>query len=245
MVAEVGADLGVAHDGDADRVLFVDASGNEVDGDRVLAICATDMAARGALARGEVVSTVMCNLGLVRAMGKAGIEVVQTAVGDRFVLQRMVADGAVIGGEQSGHIIFLEHNTTGDGLVTALQLMAVMKRTGKSLAELSRVMTRYPQALVNVRTQRKAEHASDPGVQEAVARRGGAFGRRRPRPGARLGHRAPRARHGRGGDRGARRRVRRAHRGRRPRAARGRVAPAVVSAPCGMAPRGRGGGARG
>ena len=176
MVAEVGADLGVAHDGDADRVLFVDASGNEVDGDRVLAICATDMAARGALARGEVVSTVMCNLGLVRAMGKAGIEVVQTAVGDRFVLQRMVADGAVIGGEQSGHIIFLEHNTTGDGLVTALQLMAVMKRTGKSLAELSRVMTRYPQALVNVRTPRKAEHASDPGVQEAVAREAGLLG---------------------------------------------------------------------
>ena len=170
MVAETGADLGLAHDGDADRVLFVDAGGNEVDGDRVLAICATDMKARGVLGNPEVVSTVMCNLGLVRAMRDAGIGMVQTAVGDRFVLQRMVADGAVIGGEQSGHIIFLEHNTTGDGLVTALQLMAVMKRTGRSLGELARVMVRYPQALVNVRTARKAEHATDPGVQEAVAR---------------------------------------------------------------------------
>lgn len=168
MVAETGADLGVAHDGDADRVLFVDAGGNEVDGDRVLAICATDMASRGELANDEVVSTVMCNLGFVRAMGEHGIEVAQTAVGDRFVLQRMLADGAVIGGEQSGHIIFLRHNTTGDGLITALQLMAVMKRTGKSLAELARVMHRYPQSLVNVRTFRKDEHKSDLGVAAAV-----------------------------------------------------------------------------
>lgn len=170
MVRETGADVGVAHDGDADRVLFVDASGNEVDGDRVLAICATDMAARGVLARGEVVSTVMCNLGFVRAMDAAGIKVAQTAVGDRFVLQRMLEDGAVIGGEQSGHIIFLEHNTTGDGLMTALQLLSVVKRSGKSLAELARVMQRYPQSLVNVRTRRKAEHATDEGVREAVAR---------------------------------------------------------------------------
>lgn len=168
-MAEVGADLGVAHDGDADRVLFVDASGNEVDGDRVLAICATDMASRGELANNEVVSTVMCNLGFVRAMGENGIEVVQTAVGDRFVLQRMLADGAVIGGEQSGHIIFLNHNTTGDGLVTALQLMAVMKRSGKSLAELARVMHRFPQSLVNVRTARKDEHGSNTAVVAAVA----------------------------------------------------------------------------
>ncbi len=215
-MAEVGADLGVAHDGDADRVLFVDASGNEVDGDRVLAICATDMASRGELANNEVVSTVMCNLGFVRAMGENGIEVaqtavgdrfvlqrmladgaviggeqsghiiflnhnttgdglvtalqlIQTAVGDRFVLQRMLADGAVIGGEQSGHIIFLNHNTTGDGLVTALQLMAVMKRSGKSLAELARVMRRFPQSLVNVRTARKDEHGSNTAVVAAVA----------------------------------------------------------------------------
>ena len=170
MVAETGADVGIAHDGDADRVLFVDAAGNEVDGDRVLAICAADLAERGLLGNREVVSTVMCNLGFVRAMQDRGIAVAQTAVGDRYVLQRMVADGAVLGGEQSGHIIFLEHNTTGDGLVTALQLLAVMKRSGRSLAELARVMTRFPQSLVNVRTARKAEHATDEGVLEAVAR---------------------------------------------------------------------------
>lgn len=170
MVAETGADVGVAHDGDADRVLFVDAGCNEVDGDRVLAICALDLASRGMLAGSEVVSTVMCNLGLVRAMAASGIKVVQTAVGDRFVLQRMLEDGAVLGGEQSGHIIFLQHNTTGDGLVTALQLLSVMARSGKSLAELARCMTRYPQSLVNVRTARKAEHATDPEVLAAVAR---------------------------------------------------------------------------
>ena len=175
-MAEIGADLGLAHDGDADRVLFVDASGSEVDGDRVLAICATDMAARGELANNEVVSTVMCNLGFVRAMGENGIEVAQTAVGDRFVLQRMLADGAVIGGEQSGHIIFLNHNTTGDGLVTALQRMAVMKRTGKSLAELARVMRRFPQSLVNVRTARKDEHGSNTAVVAAVETEAQALG---------------------------------------------------------------------
>ena len=175
-MAEIGADLGLAHDGDADRVLFVDASGSEVDGDRVLAICATDMATRGELANNEVVSTVMCNLGFVRAMGENGIKVAQTAVGDRFVLQRMLADGAVIGGEQSGHIIFLNHNTTGDGLVTALQLMAVMKRTGKSLAELARVMRRFPQSLVNVRTARKDEHGSNTAVVAAVETESQALG---------------------------------------------------------------------
>ncbi len=168
-VLATGADLGVAHDGDADRVLFVDANGDEVDGDFVLAICAADMKARGALPVPEVVSTVMCNLGLVRAMREMGIDVVQTAVGDRFVLQRMLADGANIGGEQSGHIIFLDHNTTGDGLVTAVQLMGIMKRTGLPLAELAKVMTRFPQSLVNVRTERKSEFATHPAVVEAIA----------------------------------------------------------------------------
>ncbi len=176
VVLATGADLGVAHDGDADRVLFVDACGNEVDGDFVLAICAADMKSRGALPVPEVVSTVMCNLGLVRAMRAMGVDVVQTAVGDRFVLQRMLADGATVGGEQSGHIIFLEHNTTGDGLVTALQLMGVMKRTGLPLAELAKVMTRFPQSLVNVRTERKAEFATHPAVAEAVAREEAALG---------------------------------------------------------------------
>ncbi|MEE8715554.1 MAG: phosphoglucosamine mutase [Coriobacteriales bacterium] len=176
LVLATGADVGIAHDGDADRVLFVDAEGNDVDGDFVLAICAADLQDRGMLAGNEVVSTVMCNLGFVRAMQARGIDVVQTPVGDRFVLQRMLADGAVIGGEQSGHIIFLEHNTTGDGLVTALQLLGVMKRTGKPLAELAGVMRRFPQSLVNVRTPRKAEWSTNEAISAAVARETGLLG---------------------------------------------------------------------
>lgn len=169
LVRQTGADVGIAHDGDADRVLFVDAAGNEVDGDFVLAICAVDLASRGKLPGSEVVSTVMCNLGLVRSMDEHGIKVAQTPVGDRFVLQRMVRDGAILGGEQSGHIIFSEHNTTGDGLVTALQLLSVMRRSGASLAELARVMRRFPQSLVNVRTARRDEWSEDRDIAEAIA----------------------------------------------------------------------------
>ena len=168
LVAQTGADIGLAHDGDADRVLFVDAAGEEVDGDKVLAICARDLAERGELEGGEVVSTVMCNMGLSRAMDELGLSVAQTPVGDRFVLQRMLADGAILGGEQSGHIIFLRHNSTGDGLVTALQLLAVMKRTGRSLADLARVMRRYPQSLINVRTPRKAEWQANEFIARAI-----------------------------------------------------------------------------
>ncbi len=156
LVARTGADLGLAHDGDADRVLFVDHDGNEIDGDFILAICGSDLAARGKLANSEIVSTVMCNLGFSTAMKGAGFDVVQTAVGDRYVLERMIADGAVLGGEQSGHIIFLEHNTTGDGLVTALQLLSVVKRTGRSLADLASCMRKFPQVLVNVQSENKA-----------------------------------------------------------------------------------------
>lgn len=168
LVARTGADVGLAHDGDADRVLFVDADGDEIDGDFILAICGSDLAARGKLANSELVSTVMCNLGFTTAMRDAGFSVVQTAVGDRYVLERMIADGAVLGGEQSGHIIFLEHNTTGDGLVTAMQLLSVMKRTGRSLKDLSRVMTRFPQVLVNVRTERKGELKDCAPIWDAV-----------------------------------------------------------------------------
>ncbi|QWT17431.1 phosphoglucosamine mutase [Collinsella sp. zg1085] len=157
LVRQTGADVGMAHDGDADRVLFVDADGREIDGDFILAICGSDLAAQGKLKNAEIVSTVMCNLGFTTAMREAGFQVVQTAVGDRYVLERMVQDGAVLGGEQSGHIIFLEHNTTGDGLVTAVQLLSVMKRTGRSLAELAHVMTRFPQVLENVFSESKAE----------------------------------------------------------------------------------------
>lgn len=168
LVLRTGADVGLAHDGDADRVLFVDAEGAEIDGDYILAICGSDLAAQGKLANSELVSTVMCNLGFSTAMKRAGFDVVQTAVGDRYVLERMIADGAVLGGEQSGHIIFLEHNTTGDGLVTALQLLSVMKRTGRSLADLARCMNKFPQVLVNVRVEHKEQLDGCESVWEAV-----------------------------------------------------------------------------
>ena len=168
LVLRTGADVGLAHDGDADRVLFVDAEGAEIDGDYILAICGSDLAAQGKLANSELVSTVMCNLGFSTAMRRAGFDVVQTAVGDRYVLERMIADGAVLGGEQSGHIIFLEHNTTGDGLVTALQLLSVMKRTGRSLADLARCMNKFPQVLVNVRVEHKEQLDGCESVWEAV-----------------------------------------------------------------------------
>lgn len=169
LVLREHADLGLAHDGDADRVLFVDQDGNEVDGDYVLAICGNDMMQRGALKNNEIVSTVMCNLGFSVAMKDLDIDVVQTAVGDRYVLERMIADGAVIGGEQSGHIIFLEHNSTGDGLITALQLLSVVKHSGKSLKELREVMTRYPQELINVRVASKDNFADNDAISRAIA----------------------------------------------------------------------------
>ena len=169
LVLRTGADVGLAHDGDADRVLFVDSEGNEIDGDYILAICGSDLAARGKLANSEIVSTVMCNLGFSLAMKKQGFNMVQTSVGDRYVLERMLADGAVIGGEQSGHIIFLEHNTTGDGLVTALQMLGVIKRTGRSLKDLSGIMKKYPQVLVNVHSDHKADLEGCQPIWDAVA----------------------------------------------------------------------------
>ena len=169
LVLRTHADIGLAHDGDADRVLFVDSEGNEIDGDYILAICGSDLAARGKLANSEIVSTVMCNLGFSIAMKEQGFEMVQTAVGDRYVLERMLADGAVIGGEQSGHIIFLEHNTTGDGLVTALQLLAVLKRTGRTLTDLAGIMKKYPQVLVNVHSDNKAGLDDCQPIWDAVA----------------------------------------------------------------------------
>ena len=155
LMEESGADVGIAHDGDADRVMLIDAEGNEIDGDMVEAVCAVDLKERGLLAGDTVVSTVMCNLGFVHAMRDAGIAVVQTKVGDRYVLEEMRKSGYVLGGEQSGHMIFLEHNSTGDGLVTALQFLAACKRAGKPAAEMARVMTRFPQRLINVRVKDK------------------------------------------------------------------------------------------
>lgn len=167
LVAEIGADVGIAHDGDADRVMLVDARGNEIDGDVVEAVCAIDLKERGLLAGNTAVSTVMCNLGLAHALRDAGIELVQTKVGDRYVLEAMREGGFVLGGEQSGHMIFLEHNSTGDGLVTALQFLAACKRAGKSIADAAAVMTRFPQTLVNVHV--KDKHAVDGNAAVAAA----------------------------------------------------------------------------
>lgn len=167
-VVEHGADLGLAHDGDADRCLAVDASGTVVDGDQLLALLAVALHERSQLAQTTVVGTVMSNLGFVRAMEQHGIHVVQTAVGDRYVLEAMRAGGFTLGGEQSGHTVLLDHATTGDGLLTGVSVLGRMGETGRSLAELAAVMTRLPQVLVNVRTDRSRAQA--PEVLEAVAK---------------------------------------------------------------------------
>lgn len=176
LVAEIGADVGIAHDGDADRVMLVDAQGNEIDGDVVETVCAIDLKQRGLLPGNTAVSTVMCNLGLTHALRDAGIELVQTKVGDRYVLEAMRAGGFVVGGEQSGHMIFLEHNSTGDGLVTALQFLAACKRAGKSVEEAASVMTRFPQTLINVKVQDKHAVDDNDAVQAAVHAAEGALG---------------------------------------------------------------------
>jgi phosphoglucosamine mutase len=150
-LARSGARVGLAHDGDADRLLAVDEHGTLVDGDVILAICALDARDRGELPTNTVVTTVMTNLGFRQAMDHHGIAVTQTAVGDRYVLEAMRAGGHTLGGEQSGHLIFLDRATTGDGLLTGLRLLSVVARTGRPLSELATVMRRLPQVLVNVR----------------------------------------------------------------------------------------------
>jgi phosphoglucosamine mutase len=162
-------DFGIAHDGDADRVLAVDDEGNEVDGDLIMAICAVQMKEQGILPGDTVVSTVMCNLGFEIAMREHGINVIKTKVGDRYVLEQMRSSGATLGGEQSGHVIFLEHNTTGDGLVTALQVAAAIKRSGTPLSRLRTVMTRYPQVLVNVPVKDKGLLGASSAVAAAIS----------------------------------------------------------------------------
>jgi len=168
-VTKHGADAGIAHDGDADRCLAVDADGGMIDGDQILAVLALELQARGRLAGDTVVATVMSNLGFRKAMAKAGITVVETAVGDRYVLEAMRAGHFAIGGEQSGHIIMLEHATTGDGMLTALHLLAAAARRRLALADLARVMTRYPQVLVNVAGVDKERAARSPELAAAIA----------------------------------------------------------------------------
>jgi phosphoglucosamine mutase len=163
-----GADLGIAHDGDADRCLAVDATGTEVDGDQIMGILAVDLKERGVLAHDTLVATVMSNLGLLQAMEREGIRVLQTGVGDRYVLEEMRAGGYSLGGEQSGHVIMLDHGTTGDGVLTGLMLAARVVASGRPIADLGTVMTRLPQVLVNVRGVDKNRVESDEGLQSAV-----------------------------------------------------------------------------
>jgi phosphoglucosamine mutase len=168
-VVRLGADAGVAHDGDADRALFADARGNVIDGDQVLAACAVALAKDGRLAKDTVVTTVMANIGFFRAMADAGIEVVAAKVGDRYVLEEMLRVGAVLGGEQSGHVIFRERATTGDGLLTAVRFLSLAAASGSSVGELAATMRRFPQALVNVTVADREALEGTAAVREAVA----------------------------------------------------------------------------
>jgi phosphoglucosamine mutase len=167
-VRETGADLGIAHDGDADRCLAVTAAGDVVDGDAILAVCALALHERGALKEDTVVATVMSNLGFHHTMRGAGITVQTTAVGDRYVLEALRAGGLSLGGEQSGHLVFLDHATTGDGLLTGLALLSRMTATGASLAELASVVQRLPQTLINVPVTDRLTVAENDEVAEAV-----------------------------------------------------------------------------
>jgi phosphoglucosamine mutase len=160
-VVERSADLGLAFDGDADRVIAVDDGGDLIDGDHIIAVCAIDLQQRGLLRDSAVVVTVMTNLGFRLAMQENGITVVETKVGDRAVLEALNHGGYVLGGEQSGHVIFREQATTGDGLLTGITLLDIVKRTGRRLGDLAGVMNRLPQVLVNVRVAERHPDIAD------------------------------------------------------------------------------------
>ncbi|MFM7500647.1 MAG: phosphoglucosamine mutase [Actinomycetota bacterium] len=164
-VKEEEADIGIAHDGDADRVLAIDDKGSVIDGDFILGILAQDMQ----LPTKTVVGTVMTNLGLIKALDEKGIQFIATAVGDRYVLEEMLAGGHLLGGEQSGHIIMSKYANTGDGLLTALQLISKLKKSGKSASELASFMKRYPQVLINVSAVAKEKLASNQVIAKAVS----------------------------------------------------------------------------
>jgi phosphoglucosamine mutase len=167
-VVEHGADVGIAHDGDADRCLAVDATGAIVDGDRIMAVLAISLKERGLLAKDTLVATVMSNLGLRKAMAEHGIEMVETKVGDRYVLEARAETGACLGGEQSGHVSMTDHATTGDGILTGLHLVAELARTGRSLADLASAMTVYPQIMVNVTDVDRDSLGDDDTIAAAV-----------------------------------------------------------------------------
>jgi phosphoglucosamine mutase len=162
------ADIGIALDGDADRAIFVSEQGTIVDGDHIMAALGLDLHRNGLLAKQTLVGTVMSNFGLELAMAKAGIQLVRTPVGDRYLLEKMQAEGYTFGGEQSGHFIFLDHNTTGDGLISALQVLSLMKRTKQPLSELAKAMSAVPQVLLNVKVARKPDLESIPEIARAM-----------------------------------------------------------------------------
>ena len=188
------AHIGIAFDGDADRLVLCDERGEIVDGDAVMALCATRMIQDKSLAKDTLVTTVMSNLGLERAMRDAGGKVVRTQVGDRYVVEEMRKSGYNLGGEQSGHLVFLDHATTGDGIVAALRVLAIMAREGRPLSELVRVMTRTPQVLVNTAVEKKVPIDQLPDVQRLIADVERQLRRRRARARALLRHRAQGAR---------------------------------------------------
>lgn len=167
-VVEQGAQAGVAFDGDGDRCIAVDELGNIVDGDKIMYICGKYMNERGRLKKSTIVTTVMSNLGMYKAMEKAEMNSVKTQVGDRYVVEEMLKDGYNLGGEQSGHVVFLDFNTTGDGMLTALQLLNVMKQTGKKLSELAAEVEKYPQELVNVRVTDKKAALNNSAIQKVI-----------------------------------------------------------------------------
>ncbi|HXV35911.1 MAG TPA: phosphoglucosamine mutase [Myxococcota bacterium] len=177
-VREVRADVGIALDGDADRVVMVDETGEILDGDQLLALCARDMVERGVLRGGQVVATVMSNLGLEKALEEIGVGLLRTQVGDRYVVDTMREGGFNLGGEQSGHIVFLDHNTSGDGLITALQVLAIMRRKRRKLSELTTDFVRYPQVLVSVRVAERKPIESLPSVQRKLQQIERALGER-------------------------------------------------------------------
>ncbi len=162
------ADIGIAHDGDADRVMLMTPAGEVIDGDFMAATIALDMKERGVLTGNTVVSTVMCNIGFMHAMRDAGIDVVRTSVGDRYVLEEMRRGGYRIGGEQSGHMILLDYNSTGDGLITACQYLAAIRRSGKTVEEAACVMRRFPQELINVKVANKQAIGNNKAIDEAI-----------------------------------------------------------------------------
>jgi phosphoglucosamine mutase len=167
-VVESGAAIGLAFDGDGDRLIAVDEKGNEIRGDQVLLICADRLKKEGKLKNNLLVCTVMSNLGLRTACKKYGLNYHTAKVGDRYVLEDMLRLGSVVGGEDAGHMIFLDHHTTGDGIIAAMQLIAAMAKEGKPLSEMARMMDIFPQKLINIDVQRKPDISTVPRIMEAI-----------------------------------------------------------------------------